>query len=169
MIYRVVVQGRMRTVEVCRNTQMGWSIRVDGGPSRTFDAEALSPTQWFIKEESGSRKVVGAVSTREGASLQIGGRGIDVQVSDCRNAARIAANEVEAGIVAVPMPGTVVRILVTEGEKVETGTPLIVVEAMKMENEFKAKAPGIVQTIHVKTGQTVDGGDELISLRVGSE
>ncbi|MBM4359525.1 MAG: acetyl-CoA carboxylase biotin carboxyl carrier protein subunit [Deltaproteobacteria bacterium] len=62
------------------------------------------------------------------------------------------------------MPGRVVKVLVTEGEPVEAGKPLVVVEAMKMENELAADAPGMVQAIRVVAGQTVDAGAVLLEL-----
>lgn len=68
------------------------------------------------------------------------------------------------GRVSAPMPGRVVKVLVTEGEAVEAGRPLVVVEAMKMENELTAEAAGIVQAIHVTAGQTIESGALLIEL-----
>jgi len=68
------------------------------------------------------------------------------------------------GVVKAPMPGLVVRVEVEVGQKVEVGAGLVVVEAMKMENELRATRPGVVQTIHVAPGQTVDKGASLITL-----
>ena len=68
------------------------------------------------------------------------------------------------GSVDAPMPGRVVKVLVEEGEHVESGAPVIVVEAMKMENELCCDAPGLVQRICVEPGQSVDSGEVLIEL-----
>ena len=68
------------------------------------------------------------------------------------------------GVVKAPMPGLVVRVEVAVGQQVETGAGLVVVEAMKMENELRATRPGVVQTIHVAPGQTVDKGASLVTL-----
>lgn len=68
------------------------------------------------------------------------------------------------GRVCAPMPGRVVKVLVTEGEVVEAGRPLVVVEAMKMENELCAEAPGVVQAIRAGAGQAVDSGAVLVEL-----
>ncbi len=65
------------------------------------------------------------------------------------------------GTVAAPMPGRVVRVLVAEGEAVEVGAPVLIVEAMKMENELTAPIAGIVQDIGVSAGDTVDT-DQLL-------
>ena len=62
------------------------------------------------------------------------------------------------------MPGTVIRILVEEGQEVSTGEVLLILEAMKMENEIKAPLDGLVETIPVEAGKAVNKGDLLILL-----
>ena len=68
------------------------------------------------------------------------------------------------GTVRAPMPGLVVRIEVAEGQRVETGAGLVVVEAMKMENELRASRAAVVQTVHVTVGQPVEKGAPLVTL-----
>ena len=68
------------------------------------------------------------------------------------------------GTVRAPMPGLVVRIEVAEGQQVAAGAGLVVVEAMKMENELRAPRPGMVQTVHVAVGQAVEKGASLVTL-----
>jgi biotin carboxyl carrier protein len=63
-----------------------------------------------------------------------------------------------------PMPGRVVKVLVGAGDSVTLGQPLVVMEAMKMENEIRARTPGTVARVHVQVGDTVDGGATLITL-----
>lgn len=63
-----------------------------------------------------------------------------------------------------PMPGRVLKLLVAEGDEVQIGTPLVVVEAMKMENELLAERAGTVKAIVVTAGQTVDGGQKLLEI-----
>jgi biotin carboxyl carrier protein len=62
------------------------------------------------------------------------------------------------------MPGKVVKVLVAEGDSVDAGKPLVVVEAMKMENELVAEAPGVVKKVYVQPGDAVEGGAKLISI-----
>ena len=66
--------------------------------------------------------------------------------------------------VTAPMPGRVVKVMVKVGDDVPAGAPVIVVEAMKMENELAADAAGVVTQIHVSEGATVDGGALLVEL-----
>lgn len=68
------------------------------------------------------------------------------------------------GVITSPMPGRVLKILVEEGQVILRGTPLVVVEAMKMENELMAARDGTVTKIHVAPGQTVEGGQKLVEV-----
>ena len=68
------------------------------------------------------------------------------------------------GTVVSPMPGRVLKVLVAEGDAVDDGTPLVVVEAMKMENELCATRSGTVRKIHVVPGQTVESGARLVEI-----
>ena len=63
--------------------------------------------------------------------------------------------------IVAPMPGKVVRVLVEVGAEVEAGAGLVIVEAMKMQNEMKSPKAGIVASINVQTGATVNAGDVL--------
>jgi biotin carboxyl carrier protein len=66
--------------------------------------------------------------------------------------------------VMAPIPGKVVAIKVAEGDEVAAGQSLIVLEAMKMENELSAEQAGRVTAVHVNDGQTVDGGELLVEI-----
>ena len=69
-----------------------------------------------------------------------------------------------SGSIEAPMPGRVVKILVSEGEAIELGAPVIIVEAMKMENELHAPVAGVVLRLAVSEGDTVDAGQVLVEL-----
>ena len=69
-----------------------------------------------------------------------------------------------SGVVKALMPGRIVRILVAKGDTVRKGAGLLVLEAMKMENEIPAPADGVVDEIFVSAGQPVDGGAELVHI-----
>lgn len=65
------------------------------------------------------------------------------------------------------MPGRVVAVLVEEGRQVEVGQGIVVLEAMKMENEIRAEVAGVVTKLHVAPGQSVEGGDLLFEIGDG--
>ena len=62
------------------------------------------------------------------------------------------------------MPGRVIAVHVRAGDRVEPGAPLVVLEAMKMENEFRATAAGVVREVGVAPGQAVNAGDLLVAI-----
>ena len=101
------------------------------------------------------------------------GKAIDVIVGTKRYAIAItdpkrlqgavstAAYTDEAARIIAPMPGRIVRVLVELGNQVETGVGIVVVEAMKMQNEMKSPKAGVVVALNVQVGATVNGGDVL--------
>ena len=68
------------------------------------------------------------------------------------------------GVVKALMPGRVVRVLVNKGDSVQRGAGLLILEAMKMENEIQAPIDGVVDQIFVSPGDTVEGGAELVHI-----
>ncbi len=104
-------------------------------------------------EPEGDRYLV-----RHGAAVQV------VTISDPSRRARsegLAAGKGPANVTSV-MPGKVVRVLVSPGDEVTAGQGLVVVEAMKMENEIAAPKPGKVASVHVEPGRPVEAGATLV-------
>lgn len=66
--------------------------------------------------------------------------------------------------VAAPMPGSIISLAVKAGESVEEGDVLLVLEAMKMENEITAPRQGVIGTVHVSVGETVSSGEPLLEI-----
>lgn len=81
------------------------------------------------------------------------------EVRAVQSAAPAGANDVEA-----PMPGLILKILVSEGDSVKAGDPVLIMEAMKMENEVSSTADGTITKIHVKVGDNVTQGAALVSV-----
>jgi len=74
----------------------------------------------------------------------------------------IAAAPVASNTMAAPLPGTITKVLVAEGDKVKKGDTLLTMEAMKMENSITAEADGIVRKVYVGVGASVNQGDALV-------
>ncbi|MFU8812062.1 MAG: biotin/lipoyl-containing protein [Balneolaceae bacterium] len=72
--------------------------------------------------------------------------------------------ETSAGAVAAPMPGKILELLVAEGDEIEAGAPVAILEAMKMENELKAPCSGVVSTVSVSVGTNVEKNQPLIDI-----
>jgi biotin carboxyl carrier protein len=109
---------------------------------------------------------VEAGDARGGASkVEVGGRAYEVALFDPRRlraaGAGGAQNQARA-VVAASIPGKVVRVLVEEGAAVEAGEGLVVVEAMKMQNELKSPKAGTVVELRARAGATVNAGDVLV-------
>ena len=71
---------------------------------------------------------------------------------------------ISASAVVSPMPGTVLKVMADEGETVKAGQPVLVLEAMKMENEITAPKDGQIAALHVKQGDAVQGGAVLFEI-----
>jgi biotin carboxyl carrier protein len=98
--------------------------------------------------------------------ISLGGTTVLVDIIDPL-AARRRRREDEAGaggVVKALMPGRNVRVLVNKGDTVRKGAGLLILEAMKMENEIVAPADGVVDELFVTAGQTVEGGAELVHI-----
>jgi biotin carboxyl carrier protein len=96
----------------------------------------------------------------------IDGHRFEVEIQDPRRWSRHPGKPGIAGRlhVTAPMPGKIVRLLVAEGDTVEAGQGLLVVEAMKMQNEMKAPKAGRVVTLTARAGATVAAGEVLVAI-----
>ena len=107
--------------------------------------------------------------TEEGLRMAIGRHRIDLQVLTEREwrLKKVAPREAQAGgtmLIKAPMPGLVKGVLVAEGDEVHSGQRLVVLEAMKMENDITSPRAGRITALHVATGVTVEGGKPLLTL-----
>ena len=106
----------------------------------------------------------GAVAAGQSLAVVLRGRNYEVAVIDprrLRSGQSAGTHHAGAAEIVSPMPGKIVRVLVQAGDKVEAGAGIIVVEAMKMQNEMKAPKAGIVVSINAEEGATVNAGDVL--------
>ena len=101
--------------------------------------------------------------------VTLGGQRTTVQVKDERDllvdAFGLADEAAGGGAVTAPMPGLVLDVLVAEGDEVTVEQGVLVLEAMKMENELTAPSGGVVEAVHVAEGEAVDKNELLISIR----
>lgn len=163
MRYYVTVGSRMFEVEVG-----GDRVTVDGQPVQT-DLLQVSDTPVRRLSVSGeSHRVVAEKGDARGQwSLHLDGYRIAAEVVDERTRAIRAMTGRSAAVVGprpikAPMPGMIVRVEVKPGDKVAAGQGVVIIEAMKMENELKAEAAGTVARIAVQPGTAVEKGAVLI-------
>jgi biotin carboxyl carrier protein len=162
MKFEIQIDGNARTVQLER-TEERWSISLDGDP---IDADAIevAPNVYSILL-SGQSFEVRVTPTPTGAlTVQTAQQEFTATVTDPRawRGRRHSALEAEGRQqVLAPMPGKIVRVLVQAGEKVESGQGILVVEAMKMQNEIRSPKNGTVERVLVKEGQPVNAGEVL--------
>jgi len=156
------ISGQTRTVELERNAN-GWRISLDGLP---VDADAIEIAHnifsLLIHDRAHEIRITPAPDGT--LTLQTGQHEFTAEVIDPRawRGRRHGAVEAEGRQqIAAPMPGKVIRLLVQAGDKVETGQGLLVVEAMKMQNEIRSPKGGTVERLFVKEGQPVNAGEVL--------
>ena len=167
MRFQIEVGGRTREVTVIRMGE-GFAVTVD---RRRFSVDAVrvdAHTLSLVVDNGRSHEVTLVRDTAAASSLQltvrVGTTSVIVGLNGRRRAAVQAAAGAGAGPqrVVAPMPGKVVRVPVTTGERVRAGQALVVVEAMKMENELRAGREGTVADLHAREGMSVEAGALLV-------
>ncbi len=154
------------------------------GDSQEVDAEVISRDGSTIRVRIGDRELAGEFMPNAdgGGTLAIDGRRYPVFVArrkesilvsvgpasfefkPAEEATRRRARGLAAAEILAPMPGKVLKVLVSTGDLVQAGQPLVVIEAMKMETTLAAESAALVKHVRVEEGQTVDHGAVLIVL-----
>jgi biotin carboxyl carrier protein len=148
---------RVYSVRLSRNGN-GFTCSVDGREVSP-DISAPQPDVLSIIANGQSYEVL-----KDRDQIRVNGQLFAVEVRDPRSLRarrRLADSADGPRKVTAPMPGKVVRILHSEGTSVEAGQGIIVIEAMKMQNEMKAPKAGVIKKINVTDGAAVNAGDTL--------
>jgi glutaconyl-CoA/methylmalonyl-CoA decarboxylase subunit gamma len=147
---RVVVDGRTHVYD---------AIKVVGGPRAS---------SWsLLPEGGGAARLVDVDGAAPDLTVTVDNVSVPLKLQSARaKVAGRAAAPAKTGPSAVqsPMPGKVVKLLVAAGDAVKAGQGVVVVEAMKMENELKSTRDGTVKAVAVKEGQPVEAGQTLLTL-----
>lgn len=162
MNFEVIVNNKEYNVEIERK-EKSFLVKID---AEEFDVDATILKKALYSLIVSNKSYLTNIKSEENIYLvDVNSESFEIEVLD-EAAKRMAQKkkEPEAGkqIIKAPMPGKIVKILVKEGEEVEPGSGMIVVEAMKMENELKSSSKGIVKEISVEEGVVVNAGDTLI-------
>ena len=163
MRYEVRISDKTLAVELERLAD-GWQARIEGEPEATADIVEVAPNAFSVLLSGRSDEIYVTPSSGAQVQLQSGGREFTVEVIDPRSwrGRRHGGAEAEGRQqIVAPMPGKVVRLLVKAGDTVAAGQGLLVVEAMKMQNEIRSPKSGTVERVLVKEGQAVNAGEVL--------
>ena len=158
----VVIAGKTRTVELIREAGR-WQISLDGQPAKA-DAVEIAPNIFSILLNGESHEIRVATQSDGKLTLQSGDHEFTAEVLDPRAWKGRRHGQIEAQgrqQIIAPMPGKVVRLLVKTGDKVEAGQGILVVEAMKMQNEVRSPKTGTVERLQAREGQPVNAGQVL--------
>ena len=161
MVYDVIVSGKPHRLNL-EKVKGVWQCRLDGKEVQ-FDA-VLTGRDVLSLLVDGRSYEVKREQTATDLHLWVGGTRFPVELRDPRSLrARQASVVDEKGPrkILAPMPGRVVRLLAAEQSEVEAGQGIVVVEAMKMQNEIKSPKKGIVKKIMATAGAAVNAGDVL--------
>lgn len=165
MRYYVTLDGRERPVDVDIAPTGETKVSVDG---RAVEADVVE-----LDDGALSVRIDGQVLdlTLEGLPPDVGvvasGHRVYARIESERLRASAAARRAGGGanekVILAPMPGRVTKVLVTVGQEVPAGHGVVVVEAMKMENELRTKTGGVVAEIHAQAGAAIEAGAKLVT------
>ena len=159
----VSLLGNRHEVEICPDGRV-----VVDGRGHYASLAATSPPHGHSLLLDGSSFALLARRARRGAwELQLDGGSVPAEVLDARTArvrelSAAAGGRAEIAALRAPMPGLVVRVAVDEGDAVEEGDTVLIVEAMKMENELRANAAARVRRVMAAPGEAVEKGQVLV-------
>ena len=153
------------------------------GDPREFDVEIISRDGATLRVRVGEKEISAQLFSNPagGGTLTIDGRRYPIFAARRKDSilvavasasfefkpaedSRLRARGLAAAEIVAPMPGKVLKVLVKDGDLVEAGQPLVVIEAMKMETALAAESAALVKRVLVAEGQTVDHGAVLIEL-----
>jgi len=167
----VAVNGRSWKVAIEAGTQSGdFTVSVKG-KTRVVNASWIDPDTLSLIDGSSAREV--RIHRREGGvmSIALDGRVFEAVVSAGQEArlkprpsavGRDFSHADERHAVKAPMPGRIVRVLVAVGDRVAAGQAVVIVEAMKMENELRSTKDGVVKEVNVRQGAAIDASTVLV-------
>ncbi len=156
MKFDLTVEGREDRIEIASG-----KFRLGAGAERDVSVEQPEPGVYSVLLDGRSYD-----ARVENGYVTVCGRRFEIEVRDPRRWKRQLAGGAQGGVqkVAAPMPGKVVRVLVSVGDAVEAGQGIVVVEAMKMQNEMKASRAGKIASLAAKPGATVTAGEILATI-----
>ena len=163
MTYDIEIDGAGARLQIERGEDAEWTFRFNDEAEQIADCTHPEPGVWSILLD-GRPYEARVEHSGELAIVTVRGQRFEIRVSDPRRWKRGSQSGPGAGrqFVTAPMPGKIVRLLVQPGNAVDAGQGLVVVEAMKMQNELKAQRAGSVVSVEVAEGAPVSAGDTLL-------
>jgi biotin carboxyl carrier protein len=166
MKYTAILDDKEREVQVIQQDEHHYRVFVDGEP-HDVDARNCGPDLLSILVDNVSHDISYSIDDTD-VHLNFRNRYFNIAVLDER---RMRMRQVRSDldmsgpeVIKSSMPGKVVKILVEQGQEVEPGTGVIIIEAMKMENVIQCRNGGVVRAIHVEPGQALESDVVMIEI-----
>lgn len=162
MKFQVQISGQARRVEL-RRAADGWTCAMEG-QARAVDLMEVAPGVFSLLLE-GQSFVLHVERVDDNYRVHTRGTDLVAVVDNPRRWAGRGGGALGRGgrqEITAPMPGKVIRVLVADKQEVEEGQGLVVVEAMKMQNEIPSPQNGVVEKVLVQEGDTVEHGETLL-------
>jgi biotin carboxyl carrier protein len=159
------INGRAERIDILTGAPQ-CQFQLGEGAVREAQVDIAEPGVYAVLLDGRSYDVYVEESPSGGLVVDIGGHHFEIAVRDPRAWSPQAARAGGAAVQTIvsPMPGKIVRVLVAVGDEVEKGQAIVVVEAMKMQNELKANRAGRVLALPAKEGATVTAGELLATI-----
>lgn len=157
MFYEIAIESKTHRLELKR-TEKGWLCRLDGS-AIDIDCVPVGPDVLSMVLDGKSYQI-----RRDGNQIFVGNHAYTVSVADPRSwRGRRDSAAAESGPrkLTASMPGKVVRLLAREGDPIEQDQGVVVIEAMKMQNEIRSPKQGRLQKLLVREGMNVSAGETL--------
>jgi len=156
------IEGDIYNIEL-NDAEGNYSINVNGKADKVQVIEHIGDKKIAIIKD-GKPYIVTLIKNDEGYDLDLNGSSLHANLYDEKDIKKVleSGDGFTGKVVSSIMPGKVVKIFAKEGMEVKKGDPLLIVEAMKMENELKAPTNGIIKSINVSEGKSIESNTPLI-------
>lgn len=169
MKYFAVVNGEELEIELVERLGV-ITVKVDGEECEGSyeEVDGLGQIALYI---GGRPFAVSIEGGKNDVQVTVAGHVYDIEIEDEREriARAVEKKRGGGGTIKSVMPGVVVSLLVAEGDEVKVDQPILILEAMKMQNEILSPADGRVKSIHIEEGQAIPGGELMVTLDVGDD
>ena len=162
--YTVSVNNNKHNLKILKNNK----VELNGD---NFDVELsqLSKYSYLLKVNNRVYQVTSDKNNHENYLLTIAGYSYNITVrtnleEKANEYLKNKATESNSEVIKSPMPGLIVKILKKVGDNIQMGEPIFLLEAMKMENEIRASASGVIKSINVKENNSVEKGEVLLEI-----
>ncbi len=160
---KIVFNGEDIEVEI-KNRDAHHIVFEINGKEYAFTHKGGEKNHCIIEKEGKHRQVFFAPSSKIPGLLYLSEKGMACEL-EVPTQGRVKTKGNEQGHMLSPMPGKIIKVFKKAGDRVETGEAILVMEAMKMEHTIKANCDGVIEKIHYKEGELVDGQMELVEIK----